>query len=76
MGRVFGGLVHCFEDEVAYLEAAVLYTFVEVLRDSLLLSSHLEIRLVHSLLDQVQFSPEGFDISCVIVVHNSIGRLF
>ena len=53
MARVVEGLVHCFEDEVAYLEAMVLYAFVEVLRDSLFVSSHLEICLVPSFLEQV-----------------------
>ena len=75
MARVSGGIVYCFKDKVAYLEAAVLYAFVEVLRDSLFVSGHLEIRLVLSFLDQVQFSPEGFGILCIVVVRHSIGRL-
>ena len=40
MDRILGGLVHDFKDEVADLEAAVLNSFVEVLRDSLFLSGH------------------------------------
>ena len=72
---VSGGLVYYFEDKVAYLEAAVLYAFFEVLRDSLCVSGHLEIRMVPFFLDQVQFSPEGFSILRVVVVCHSIGRL-
>ena len=53
MAQIFGGLVHCFEDEVTYMEAVVLYLFVEVLRDSLFASDLLEIRLVPSFLNQV-----------------------
>ena len=53
VAQVSGGLVYCFEDKVAYLEASLLQTFVEVLRDSLFVSSHLEILLVPSFLDQV-----------------------
>ena len=72
-----GFLVDWFttEDKVAYLEVAVLYVFVEVLRDSLFISSHLEIRLFPSFLNQVQVSAEGFGISHVVVVHHSVGRL-
>ena len=53
MVRVFRGLVHYFEDKVAYLEAPLLYEFVEVLRDFLFVSGHLEIRLVPPFLNQV-----------------------
>ena len=40
MAWISGGLVHCFEDEVTDLEAAVLHSFVEVLRDSLFVNDH------------------------------------
>ena len=53
MARVLGGLVNRFEDKITDLETAVLHSFVEVLRDSLLVSSHSKIRLVHLFLDQV-----------------------
>ena len=40
VAQIPGGLVHCFEDEVADLEAAVLCLFVEVLRYFLFVSGH------------------------------------
>ena len=46
MAWILGRLVHYFEDEVVDLEAAVLHSFIEVLRDSLFVSDHLEICLV------------------------------
>ena len=40
VAQILGGLVHYFEDEVTDLEAAVLHSFVEVLRDFLFVSRH------------------------------------
>ena len=50
---VLTGLVYYIEDQIAYLEAVVLHSLVEVLKDPLLVSSHSEIRLVPLFLDHV-----------------------
>ena len=43
---VFGGLVHCFKDQFTDLEASGLYQSVEMLRDPLLESYHVEVGLI------------------------------
>ena len=53
MARVLGGLVNHFEDKVTDLETMMLYSFVEVLRYSLLVSCHSEICLVSLFLNQI-----------------------
>ena len=72
MARDLGGLVYCFEDQVAHLEATVLHSFVELLKDSLLVSSHSEIRHVPFFLDQIQVPSKGPFILLVIVVYYSV----
>ena len=51
MAQISRGLICRFKDKVAPLEVAVLNAFIEVLRDSLFISGHLEIRLVLSFLN-------------------------
>ena len=53
MTQVLGGLVNRFEDKVADLETAVLDSFSEVLRYSLIVIYHSEICLVTLLLNQI-----------------------
>ena len=75
MAWVLGGLVYCFEDQVANLKTAVLHFSVEVLRYSLLVCCYLEIHLVSLFLDQVQLQlrSEGFFVPIVIIVFHMVG---
>ena len=53
MARVSNGLVYYFEDQVAYLETAVLYPAIEVLGYLLLVGYHPKVRMLSLFLDQV-----------------------